>query len=277
MKLKEILEQCVKTLKENDIPEATNKARRILAFLLNVDKEYLIINYEQEIREKDIQKINEYINQLAEGKPIQYIVGKQEFMGIDFMVNEKVLIPQPDTEILVEKTIEILKKYAKPSVLDLCTGSGAIAISISHYIPESEVYASDISKEALQIAKLNDKNNKIKFIVSNLFQDIENKFDVIVSNPPYIRSDEIKLLSKEVQNEPLIALDGGKDGLNFYREIIEQAPSFLKPKGYLCLEIGDEQLKMVTNIIKQTRHYENIKAYKDLGGNDRVIIANSIQ
>ena len=156
MNIKEVLEQAIINLKENNIEEPINKARRILAYVLNVDKQYLIINDTKELDKTYIEKYTAYIKRLNLGEPIQYIIEKQEFMGIDFFVNKNVLIPQPDTEILVEKSIEILKEYNKPIVLDLCTGSGAIAVSIAKNVPNAEIYASDISLEALKIAKLND-------------------------------------------------------------------------------------------------------------------------
>lgn len=276
MKLREILEQAINKLKENNIEEATSKARRLLAYSLNVSKEYLITHNNDAINEEKIKEYNKYIEEQISGKPIQYIIGKQEFMGIEFTVNENVLIPQPDTEILVEKTIEIIKKIKEPKVLDLCTGSGAIAVSIAKYVPDAKVYASDISKKALQVAKINDKENKVNFIESNLFENIEGNFDVIVSNPPYIKTKEIKALSKEVQNEPHLALDGGQDGLYFYREIIEEAHKYLSEKGYLCLEIGDDQKEEVVDLINRSGKYENIQVYKDFGGNDRVVICNKI-
>lgn len=276
MKIKEALYACINNLKENNIDEAHSKARRLLAFTLNVPKEYLIINNEKELSKQDFEYYKNYITRLINGEPIQYIIGKQEFMGIEFNVNKDVLIPQPDTEILVEETIKIAKEYNKPKVLDLCTGSGAIAVSIKKYIPEAEVFASDISIKALQLAKINNIDNNINFIESNLFENINNEFDIIVSNPPYIRTEEIKSLSKEVQNEPLIALDGGQDGLNFYRDIIKQAHNYLKSNGKLCLEIGDEQKDAITQILKSNFNYTNIKYYKDLQGNDRVIIAEKM-
>ena len=193
-------------------------------------------------------------------------------MGIEFAVNKNVLIPQPDTEILVEKAIEILKKHKEPKVLDLCTGSGAIAVSIAKNVTNAKVYASDISEKALEIAKINDRENKVKFIYSDLFENIKENFDVIVSNPPYIKTEEIKLLSKEVQNEPNLALDGGQDGLYFYRKIIDKAHEYLTTTGYLCLEIGEDQKEEVVNLIEQSGHYEEIQTYKDFGENDRVII-----
>ena len=272
MKIQEILNEAIFRLKENKIEEPINKAKRLLAFTLNVTKEYLLINYQEEIPKEKVKTYNENIEKLISGEPIQYIIGKQEFMGIEFIVNKNVLIPQPDTEILVEKSIEIAKTYEKPKILDLCTGSGAIAVSMGEIFPQAIIYASDISKEALQIAKTNDKSNKIKFIQSDMFENIEEKFDIIVSNPPYIKTEEIKKLSKEVQNEPNIALDGGKDGLQFYKEIIEQAYNYLNKNGYICLEIGEDQKEGVTKLIENNRHYKDIKTYKDLNKNDRVII-----
>ena len=276
MKLKEVLKQAITKLKENNIEECANKARRLLAFMLNVEKEYLITHDNLEITEKQMKEYNKCIEQIIQGKPIQYIIGKQEFMGIEFIVNENVLIPQPDTEILVEKTIEILKTCTEPKVLDLCTGSGAIAISIKQYVTNANVFASDISKEALKIARINDRDNKISFIYSDLFENIKDKFDIIVSNPPYILTEEIKTLSNEVQSEPHLALDGGTDGLYFYRKIVEQAHSHLNENGYLCLEIGEDQKEKVVELIKQNGGYKDIKTYKDLGDNDRVIICKKI-
>lgn len=273
MKIKDLLKDTINRLNKIEIQEAANKARRLLAFTLNVSKEYLIIHNEDEIEPNKLEVYNKYIEQIIEGFPIQYIIGKQEFMGINFFVNENVLIPQPDTEILVEKVLEILKNYTEPKVLDLCTGSGAIAISISKYANKAQVFASDISKAALEVAKINDKYNQVKFIYSNLFQNIQEKFDVIVSNPPYIKTDEIKTLDKDVQNEPHLALDGGKDGLDFYKLIIEQAHKYLKKDGYLCLEIGDDQKNNIVSLIKNNGHYTQIKTFKDLSKNDRVIIS----
>lgn len=192
MKIKGLLEQAIKQLRENNVQEPASIAKRILAFTLDVSKEYLIVHDEEEVQEKIVERYNEYIKQIVQGRPVQYILGKQEFMGIEFLVNENVLIPQPDTEILVEQTIKIAQNYEKPSLLDLCTGSGAIAISIAHYLPNSLVFASDISKQALDIAKQNDKQSKVTFIESNLFENITQKFNIITSNPPYIKTQEIR-------------------------------------------------------------------------------------
>lgn len=192
MKIKGLLEQAIKQLRENNVQDPASIAKRLLAFTLDVSKEYLIVHDEEEVQEKIVERYNEYIKQIVQGRPVQYILGKQEFMGIEFLVNENVLIPQPDTEILVEQTIKIAQNYEKPSLLDLCTGSGAIAISIAHYLPNSLVFASDISKQALDIAKQNDKQSKVTFIESNLFENITQKFNIITSNPPYIKTKEIR-------------------------------------------------------------------------------------
>ena len=195
-------------------------------------------------------------------------------MKLKFYVDENVLIPQPDTEILVEHVLELIKDK-KLTILDLCTGSGAIAISISKYSKDVKVYGVDISEKALNIAKKNNRNNntKVEFILSDMFKNLENKkFDIIVSNPPYIKTDEIKTLSEEVKNEPHLALDGGEDGLYFYRIIINEVYKYLNNSGYVCLEIGYEQKNDVIDLIKKSGKYKDIKCYRDLGGNDRVII-----
>ena len=271
MKIKEKLVQSIDKLNNNNIENPVSKARRLLAFVLNVKKEYLLINENIQIPLECEKKYDAYIDEIIEGKPIQYILGYQEFMGFNFIVTEDVLIPQPDTEILVEKTIEITKTFEKPKILDLCTGSGAIAVSLSKLVPQAQITASDISEKALEIARLNDNNRKINFIHSNMFENIKETFDIIVSNPPYIKTDVIKTLSKEVKNEPHLALDGGKDGLDFYKEIINNGYKYLNENGYILMEIGEDQKEEIINLIKQNTNYSYIETYKDLAGNDRVI------
>ena len=196
-------------------------------------------------------------------------------MKMDFYVDENVLIPRPDTEILVEEVIKIASRMNKPKILDLCTGSGAIAISIAKNVPDAEVYGIDISSKAIEVAKKNGKQLgvKVKFIKSNLFDKLEkNKFDIIVSNPPYIKKDIMKSLSEEVRKEPELALDGGIDGLDFYRKITKQAIDYLKFGSYLCYEIGYDQKEEVIDIINEQGNYSKPYCKKDLGGNDRVIV-----
>ena len=275
MKIKEKLVQSIDRLNNNNVKDSVGKARRLLAFVLNVKKEYLIVNDNMEMSSENEKKYNRYIDEIIEGKPIQYLLGYQEFMGINFKVTEDVLIPQPDTEILVERTIQIAKTFERPKILDLCTGSGAIAVALSKLVPQAQITASDISEKALEVARSNDENRKINFIHSDMFENIKETFDIIVSNPPYIKTEEIQTLSKEVQNEPHLALDGGKDGLFFYKEIINNGYKFLNNKGYLCLEIGEDQKEYVIDLIKANKNYKNIETFKDLAGNDRVIICQN--
>ena len=262
-------------LKGNNIESPKLKARLLLQYILKKPRQYLIIYDNQEIGKKEQWEYFVNIEKLAKGVPLQHITNHQEFMKMDFYVNENVLIPRPDTEILVEEVIKIAQKMKNPKILDLCTGSGAIAVSISKNVPDAEIYGIDISQKALDVAKKNAKElgAKVKFIKSNLFNKIEQmKFDIIVSNPPYIKKSEINNLSQEVQKEPNIALDGGKDGLDFYRKITEQAIDFLKLGSYLCFEIGYDQKEEVTEIIKKYDTYGNTYCKKDLCGNDRIVV-----
>lgn len=278
MQIKRGLEEAVKILKDNNIDEAIIKAKMVLCMVLKIEKEYIIINDSKEMEKEDEEKYFQYINKLKNGIPLQYITNNQEFMKLNFFVDENVLIPRADTEILVEEVIS-LANNDKNKILDVCTGSGAIAVSLAKYIKNSNVMALDISKEALKIAERNAFNNNvnIKFIESDLFNNLEeNDFDIIVSNPPYIREIVINELSIEVKHEPKIALDGGKDGLDFYRKLSSESYKYLKEDGYLCLEIGYDQKNEVIEILKNEKKYKNIYSKKDLFGNDRIIIAQKV-
>ena len=224
---------------------------------------------------------NSKIEKVKNGYPLQYITNNQEFMKLNFYVNDDVLIPQPDTEILVEEVIKICKTKYKEGpimVLDLCTGSGAIAISIKKYVDNVEITATDISNNALKVAikNANLNNVDIKFITSNMFEKINDKYDIIVSNPPYIEKEILRTLSKNVQYEPTLALDGGTDGLSFYREISKNSYKYLKKDGYLALEIGYNQKNSVIDILEKENRYKNIINIKDLSNNDRVIIGQVV-
>lgn len=277
MNIEEILKKEINNLKQNNIENSTLKAKILLANILNVKKEYLLMHSEEEIKQEDKIKYENCIKELIKGKPLQYITNKQEFMALDFYVDENVLIPQPDTEILVEKAIEIAVTTQKNKILDLCTGSGCIAISLAKKINNAQITAVDISNSALNVANKNAINNnvenKIKFINSNMFNNIEEKFDIIVSNPPYIETETINKLEIEVQNEPHLALDGGIDGLKFYKTIANNAFKYLNENGYLLLEIGYNQQNSVTQLLQDIGKYKNIETIKDLGGNYRVVIA----
>lgn len=278
MKIKQILQNSINKLKENNIEGPSLVARILLAKLLNIQKEKLITIDENDLEEKIEQQYNIQIQEIINGKPIQYITNSQEFMKLNFYVDENVLIPRADTEILVEEVINICSKTNKNlKILDLCTGSGIIAISIAKYVKNCELYASDISVNALEIAKKNAISNnveeKLTFVQSNMFENLKEKFDIIVSNPPYIKTNIIKTLDKQVQNEPHIALDGGSDGLDFYKIIVKNANMYLNINGYLCMEIGYDQKIQVEQIIEKENIFSNIYSKIDLYGNDRIVVA----
>lgn len=255
----------------------------LLEHVLNMNKFDLVINHAQEISEDKIHEFELGLEKIKNHVPIQYITNHQEFMKLNFYVDENVLIPQPDTEILVEEVIKYIEQNnldtptSPIKILDLCTGSGAIAISLAKYIENVEITATDISVKAIQVAKLNaEKNlvhNKITFIESNMFENIEeSEFDIIVSNPPYIETNVIPTLSSEVQQEPHIALNGGNDGLNFYKIIVNSSKKYLKPNGKVFLEIGFDQKEKLFELINNSDYNTEPVCIKDLGGNDRVII-----
>lgn len=277
MTINQALNKGMIMLKSNNIDSPKLKARLLLQYVLNKKREQLIIYDNEQITKQQERAYMLNIEKLIKGIPLQHITNSQEFMKMNFFVNSNVLIPRPDTEVLVEEVIKLGKTKKNPTILDLCTGSGAIAISIAKYLPNCKVYASDISRDALEVAKINATNNevsdKIEFIESDLFENMKGiKFDIIVSNPPYIKTGVIKTLDKEVQKEPIIALDGGKDGLKFYKKIVEEAYPHLKFNSYLCFEIGYDQKEEVEEIIKNAKTYSDTYCKKDLYGNDRVIV-----
>ena len=275
MTIKQAITKGMIMLKSNNVESPKLKARLLLQYVLDKPRQYIIDYDNKEIDKQQQWQYFVNIEKLTKGIPLQHITHRQEFMKMDFFVDENVLIPRSDTEILVEEVIKIAQKYNSPRILDLCTGSGAIAISLKKFVPNADITAVDISEKALEIAQKNAEKleAKINFVKSDLFDKLDNKkFDIIVSNPPYIRKDEIKKLSEEVQKEPKIALDGGEDGLDFYRIIAEQAINYLKTGSFLCFEIGYNQKNDVIKIIEDEQNYKNTYCKKDLYGNDRIII-----
>lgn len=274
MKQIELLRLGENILKQANIQDAHIKANILLQYVLKQTKQELIINSEEIVESSKVNEYNNYLQAIIKGTPIQYITKHQQFMALDFYVDENVLIPQPDTEVLVEEGIKIIKEQ-NMEVLDLCTGSGAIAVSIAHYCKNSTVTATDISQEALDVARKNANSNNvnIKFIESDLFDKLtERSFDIILSNPPYIETDIINILEKDVQAEPHLALDGGKDGLEFYKKILNEAHKHLKTNGYLMLEIGYNQGNAIINLEHKNLKLITKQPIKDLAGNDRVVI-----
>ena len=277
MTIYEAIKKGMIDLKVKNIEEPKLKARILMQYILNKERQYILVHDNEELTKEQLEKYFLCIKKIASGIPLQHITNLQEFMKLNFYVDENVLIPRPDTETLVEEVIKISTKVRAKKILDLCTGSGAIAVSLAKYLENVQIAAVDISSKALQVAIRNAKNNnveeKITFIESDLFTDIvKEKYDIIVSNPPYIKSNVIPNLNEEVRKEPYIALDGGIDGLNFYKKIIKNGYEYLKYKGYLCLEIGYDQKEEVEQIIKNDGKYFNTYSKKDLYGNDRIIV-----
>lgn len=278
MTIKEGIQKGVISLKMENIDTPKMKARLIMQFVLQKDRQYIVVHDGEELTQRQEEKYKQAIDQVKQGIPLEHLTHQREFMKLTFFVDENVLIPRQDTEKLVEVVIELAKTKNKVKILDLCTGSGAIGISLAKYLPNSEITASDISHEAIQIAKKNaihnEVENQITFIESNLWENIpKEKYDIIVSNPPYIKREVIQKLEKQVRKEPIIALDGGWDGLTFYRKIIHEAKEYLKFQGYLCLEIGYDQKEEVTELFQSQKNYGAPVCYQDYGGNNRVIIS----
>jgi release factor glutamine methyltransferase len=245
----------------------------------DVDRIYIHINLNKELSDDEYNLFLSMIKDRINGRPVAYIVGNREFMGLDFFVKEGVLIPRPDTEVLVEQIIELCKNKDKVEILDIGTGSGAITVSLAKYIEKSTIKSLDISDIPLEVGKKNamnnDVDNKIEFIKSDLFSSIKDKnikFDVIVSNPPYIPKKDMDTLHTQVKDyEPYNALEGGIDGLDFYRDITDQSKCYLKEDGILAYEVGHDQAKDVSDIMKDNG-YTKIYTKKDIQGIDRVVI-----
>ncbi|TCW36500.1 release factor glutamine methyltransferase [Thermohydrogenium kirishiense] len=263
---------------KGSIAEPRIESEALLSFTLGASKEYLLINRDKELTDDSFNKYMEVLDLRKSGMPYQYIVGEKHFMGLIFNVSPSVLIPRNDTEILVEEVLKRLK--SGDTVLDIGTGSGAIAVSIAKY-KDVKVYAVDISDGALKVAKenadINGVSDKVIFIKSDLFSSIPDdiRYDLIVSNPPYIRSNEINELQEEVKREPKIALDGGEDGLTFYRRIVKDSVNYIKFGGIIAFEVGFDQAWDVKDILVDDG-YSDIEVVKDLQGIDRVVLGKRL-
>jgi len=259
-----------------------NETELLFTDILNCNHLSLYLNKDIFLDRAKSFLVSGVLKRRIRGEPLQYILGKTEFMGLEFKVTPHVFIPRPETEILVEKTIEIGRssELGVRSILDIGTGSGCIVVSLAKFLPNVNITAADISPKAIEIARcnalLNNVADKIKFIYSDLFTSYELRlmtYDIIVSNPPYISTAEIEALQPEVKYEPHMALDGGKDGLDFYRRIINKAPRYLRKDGFLIMEMGFNQKDAIKNIFQKTGYFEIIELIKDYNNIDRIIIA----
>lgn len=258
-------------LKEAGIVDAKNDAWLLLTMVCHIDHTFYYVHIDEDMTEEQTNEYQSVLRKRAERIPLQYITGEQEFMGLTFHVNSNVLVPRQDTETLVEEALKVVRPGMR--ILDMCTGSGCILISILKNSKNVIGLGTDISKQALALAKENARLNDVQamFEWSNLFEQIDDKFDVIVSNPPYIPTAVIPGLEPEVaQFEPYSALDGGEDGLKFYQAIVAESKEYLTPGGHLMFEIGYDQGKEVS-LMMQNEGYRDVKVVKDLAGNDRVV------
>lgn len=289
--IRNILKWAISTLKKAEIDSPVINADTLLALVLSCDRTKLYTNPDEVVDDSVISMYKELINERIRHVPLQYITHHAEFMSLDFFVDERVLIPRPETEILVETVLEKArdKQYSdkKVAIIDIGTGSGNIAVSLAKYLSNAEIYASDISQEALAIALTNVQHHKVVGKVYLLHGYLFGAFsgsvekgqvDFIVSNPPYVSESEWHNLEPELRNhEPYEALVGGKDGFCFYRQIIEDAHAWLKPKGCLVIETGETQTKTIIKLMESEGHYEDIEIIKDLQGKERVISARRKQ
>lgn len=280
-----LMKEELERLRQADIPEADSDIRLFAMDVAGCTYSTLILRMAEEAIEEQAQKLHAYVTERMTHKPCQYILGTQNFMGMEFEVAPNVLIPRPETELLVEQACEKLKTLREKKmeqtgdgrlrVLDMCCGSGCIGISVAKLVPDVSVDLADISDAAIALTKKNRERLQADCTViqTDLFAQIDGKYDMIISNPPYIRTDEIPKLMAEVRDfEPHLALDGKADGLYFYDKIIREAREYLYEDGYILFEIGQDQLDAVRGLLVETG-YVDIEGMKDYAGLDRIVAA----
>ncbi|MBK7106449.1 MAG: peptide chain release factor N(5)-glutamine methyltransferase [Ignavibacteriae bacterium] len=273
----QLIERSADYLNSKGVESPRLNAELLLANILDCNRMQLYLKYDQPLKDLEISKYREYISRRGKREPLQYIIGKVEFYGLNFIVNKNVLIPRQETEILIDTILEYVKSQSEIKILDIGTGSGNIAIALAKNLSDAEIDSIDISKEAIEIAKQNAKINsvddKINFIVNDFknFNNIENQYDIIVSNPPYINLKEYNLLEKELlEFEPKISLTDFNDGLSFYNLISQKANLLLKKNGIVFYEVGIYQSEQVKKIFEQN-NFGKINIRKDYLGIDRVV------
>lgn len=275
--IKSALAEGAAALKTAGVDESRNEANLLLMYILDRDRTFLLAHPEENLSAKQFEQYRSLLARRAEGYPLQYLTGRQEFFKLDFEVTSDVLIPRPETELIVEVGIEILKEQAAPFFADLGTGSGAIAISLLHELPRARAIAVDISSRALEVAKRNAERHavidRLQLTKSDLFSaiDLQTPFDLVVSNPPYIPAKDLNGLQREVRHEPQAALDGGPNGLGVIRRLLKAAPDFLSARGHLVFEIGFDQHDAVKTLIDHAV-WKLSELRKDLQGIPRTVV-----
>ncbi|MFN3966510.1 MAG: peptide chain release factor N(5)-glutamine methyltransferase [Endomicrobiia bacterium] len=284
-KIKDLLLEATKKLRKNNISQPGLESQIIMTNVLNCDRLHVLLNLDKEISKKQKKQFEEYINLRAQNYPLAYIIGKKEFMGFEFIISHDVFIPRQETEFLVEETIKTYsslpkRKIKRLQIVDIGTGCGNIAISLAKFIPFANITGIDISKRSIEIAILNSKKhnvyNKIKFIQKDFIKfnkafKSEDKFDFIISNPPYVSENEFKFLQREIFYEPKISLYGGKDGLSFYRQIADFSRKHLQKNGLTIVELSYNNSKKVIDIFSQ-KGLNFVKTVKDYSGFERVAV-----
>jgi len=280
MTIEQLIENTEKDFMSRNLATPRLDAEVLLASFLKKDRTWLYTHPGQDVSAREMDGFSFWVARRQKGEPVAYIIGRKEFWSLDFAVDPRVLIPRPDTEVLVEEVIKVLGsgRASRPEILDLGTGSGAIAVALAHECPHARITATDISRKALAVSAGNAERHgvasRITFLEGNLLDPVMGKFDVIVSNPPYIDSGDYARLSAEVRNfEPREALLAGEQGMDFYSAIIPQAACRLKPGGWLLLEIGDSQKENLNRLFQQSNAYQDLAFRKDYAGRWRVVKA----
>ena len=282
MQLKQALTSAVDRLESSDVGSPRMNAEVLLMFVLGVHRAYLYAHPERELTAEEESRYDEVLAQRATGMPSQYITGHQEFWGLDFIVSPAVLIPRPETEHLVETVLELAREVPRPKLVDIGTGSGCIALALAHELKGAEVYAVDLSPEALEIAHANavrlQLDRSVQFLRSNVLEALMNTsgFDFVVSNPPYVGFDEADKVQKSVRDfEPRMAVFAGKQGLDVISPLVQQAHTVLKPGGWLAMEIGYSMRDIVVDLLSPTM-WEDVRVVPDLQGIPRVVAARKV-
>ena len=283
MNIKSLLNKTTKFFKEKNIPNPRLDAEVLLADLLDMERIKLYVNFDYPLTKKELAKYRERVVRRAKREAVSYITGHKEFMSLDFKVEKDVLIPRPETELLVENILDYCEEneLESPNIVEVGPGSGAIMVSLGHYLPDAKILGIDISKKAIELSRKNIKYHEMADrlkvnrgdLLNPLLKRDKKNVDIVVSNPPYISEKEMEELPPEVKKEPDLALAGGEDGLEIYRKLIPQAHLVLKKGGLLALEIGYKQGDSLREIIEENGHYKEVEIRKDYSEKDRMVFA----